>query len=132
MMLGTKNPDLILDIYLQAIGLKNKQNKLEIYANRYFSMFTKEYWSLWFGQKEVIYQELEKKNQRISFTTNQNKVIDIIFKNIDCDKLNADLTINYSGKICDNQKVINIKNLANKKFIFVFCAKDECSAKLYN
>jgi competence protein ComEC len=132
MMLGTKNPDLILDIDLQAIGLTNKQNKLEIYANRYFSMFTKEYWSLWFGQKEVIYQELEKKNQRMSFTTNQNKVIDIIFKNIDCDKLNADLTINYSGKICDNQKVLNIRNLANKKFIFVFCSKDGCSAKLYN
>jgi competence protein ComEC len=132
MMLSVKNPDLILDIDLQAIGLQNKQNKLEIYANKYFSMFTKEYWSLWFGQKEVLYQELKKKDQNLSFATRQNKIIDIIFKDVDCNDLRADLVINYTNKICDNQKMLNIKDIPDKKFIFVFCSQDYCFAKSYN
>jgi competence protein ComEC len=132
MMLTTQNPDLILDIHLQAIGIKNKQNKLEIYGNQSFSMFAKEYWSLWFGQKEVIYQELERKNSNLSFITKQNKIIDIIFKNINCSKSEAALTINYTSQICNNQKILNIKNLPNKRFVFVFCAKEGCYAKVYN
>jgi competence protein ComEC len=130
MMFNKTKPDLILDIKKVAIGLKNKQGQLEIYSDKKFSAFSKEYWSLWFGQKDVISHQLDQSRSNLSFKTNQNKMIDIIFDDLDC-QTTTDLVINYSEKRCiGSNNILNIPQ--DKKFLFVFCDQVKCNFKFYD
>lgn len=50
-MLNSSKPDLIVDMNLGAIGVKNNEGVLQIYANKMPS-FNKQYWAHWFGQED--------------------------------------------------------------------------------
>ncbi len=51
LMIYSPKPDLIIDTNLNALGVKNQQNKLEIYANQ-MPEFNSKYWANWFGQPD--------------------------------------------------------------------------------
>jgi hypothetical protein len=130
MMTSAKKPDVILDIKKIAIGVQNTNSLLEIYSQKKFSYFSQEYWSLWFGQKQVIHHLIDtNENQRI--ITKNGKVVDLIIQNLDCAS-SADLTINYSQKTCtNNTQIFNVNN-EEKNFLFIWCNDQACSYKLYN
>jgi len=130
MMINYQKPDLVFNIRENIVGFDNKDGEIELYSKKKLSNFTKEYWSLWFGKKESTNQILNRK-ENLRLTTKQNKIIDIIFHNLDCAS-SADLVINYSYAFCPStSKVLQVSDL-KKDFIFVWCSEKECYFRLYN
>ena len=130
MMISYKKPDLVFNIRETIIGFDNKDGEIEIYSKKKLSNFTKEYWSLWFGKKDSTSQILNR-TENLRLTTKENKIIDIIFHNLDCNS-SADLLINYSYASCPNaSNVLQVSDL-KKDFIFVWCSKKECYFRSYN
>lgn len=129
LMMQSEKPDLIFDPGLNAIGIKNKEGKLEIHAKR-MSQFTKNYWTNWFGQKDVIF-----KAEDITFTnhhlvTNSGHNINILFNKMDC---NADVILNAKGhKRCDGKISLNKNELRDKGTILVFCNQEVCKISYDN
>jgi hypothetical protein len=109
-MAYSPKPDLIFDPTLNIVGLKNKQNKLEIYADK-IPEFNKTYWANWFGQKEVKVHPLTSNE---FMTTTGHKIV-----------------INYNG----NTHTVTLNLFQHDGIIgtvLVFCDKSLCYIKSEN
>ncbi|ARD85882.1 hypothetical protein A3306_01160 [Rickettsia bellii] len=74
-----------------AIGVKNKQGKLEIYADK-MATFNRIYWANWFGQKDSILLPLK---DNLFITYGQR----IIFnKNNYCKEAEIHINLNHKAK----------------------------------
>jgi competence protein ComEC len=120
-------PDIMFDAQSGILGLKNTDNKLEIYAQK-MSSFTKNYWKNWFGQKEDMFYKQNITLTDHSITTKTGKIVKILFHNTDC---NADLVINMISDeiLCPNQ--LSKSLLESVGAILIFCNEAKCTYK-YN
>jgi competence protein ComEC len=129
LMMQSEKPDLIFDPNLNAIGIKNKDDNLEIKAKR-MSQFTKNYWTNWFGQKDVIFAAEDITLSNHHLITNSGHSINILFDKMDC---NADVVLNAKGrKRCDGKISLNRKDLKDKGTILVFCNQEACKISYDN
>lgn len=129
LMFQSEKPDLIFDPHLNAIGIKNKDGKLEIKAKR-MSQFTQNYWTNWFGQKDVIIKSEDITLSNHHIITSSGKSINILFDKMDC---NADIVLNAKGhKGCSNALSLNKNDLKDKGTILVFCNQDSCKISYDN
>jgi hypothetical protein len=124
LMLNSPKPDLIVDVNLGAVGVKNKQGRLEIYADKMPS-FNRQYWAHWFGQAD---SEVFSLKENVFFVSSGQKVA-INCNNKECN--GADIQINISG---GNNYIYGKVNL-DKEFlkkvgvIVIFCDFNGCKFK---
>lgn len=124
LMLYSPKPSFIFDAHLNALGVKNNSEKLEIYANQ-MSEFKRLYWANWFGQKDATIFPLNKYTyiaDKITLLINFNNII----KNDICQ--NADIYINiFDNGNCMGNKITISKDILNKLgVIMIFCDHEEC------
>lgn len=130
LMFLSPKPDVIFDPYHNNLGVKNGDGKLEIYA-KHMSQFMKQYWSNWFGQKEVIIHQQDISENDLQIVTNFGHKINICFNNLSC---NADIVINAKdNNKCDSVSCFTKSDLARNGTILVFCDKGSaCRVEYYN
>ncbi len=128
LMLNSPKPDLIFDPSFKAIGIKNQDNELEIYANK-LPAFSRIYWANWFGQKDA---KISPYNDSIlTFTTKNGKKI-IINYSEDLNKCaGSDVEINmHNDNFCNQGKIIINKDLLEEVgSILVYCDDKECKLR---
>ena len=125
LMTTSNKPDLIISTKTNSFGVKNFQGKLEIYSNK-LSSFNKQYWTNWFGQKEIIFHKVNVNKNNWLIITKSNHTISILTHNSLCSK--SDITINLiDSKICKYNNITltrdKIENLNSD--IAIFC-NDNC------
>lgn len=129
LMMRSEKPDVIFDPHLNAIGIKNAENKLEIHAKR-MSEFSKNYWTNWFGQKDVIMTQEDVTINNHEITTSSGHKVNIIFQEMNC---NADVIINAKGhKKCPGKISLNKYDLKDSGTILVFCNQSTCRVSYNN
>lgn len=127
LMLNTPKPDIIINAKLGAIGVKNTQNKLEIYAHK-ISSFNKQYWANWFGQRDAAIS-----SRTVNYiTTSSGKTISINFKDTKCK--NADVQIYMQERVLCNYGTLTLDYdfLTKIGVIAIFCDHDKCKTKYSN
>lgn len=126
LMFNSPKPDFIFDVKLNAVGLKNRSGKLEIYAQK-MPTFSRQYWANWFGQKDatVLYEK-----SRV-FTVQQGKTIAVNYSNRKCRI--ADIQINLNGSSCKAKEfAIDQEILQNSGTVILFCSDKKCRVKYDN
>lgn len=115
MMVSSPKPDVIFDAKAKILGVKNKDEQLEITAF-HLSDFTKTYWSNWFGSKDSAYKKenIEKTNYHL--LTDSGKVINILYQP------------GYSYPKGDLD-IIPLEYI-NKGAILIFCDNIKCNIRL--
>ncbi|MBP7189728.1 MAG: ComEC/Rec2 family competence protein [Rickettsiaceae bacterium] len=122
MMFKSPKPDVIFDHHNNILGIKNKDEKLEIYGKR-VSKFTQHYWSNWFGQKDVILTQEDISLSNKEIKTDSGKTIGILFEKLNC---KSDIVINTTGyKRCNNYS-LNKQDIKDNGTMLIFCNKNEC------
>ena len=115
LMINAPKPDLIFDQTLKIVGIKNLQNKLEIYGDK-IPEFNRTYWANWFGQKDAD-----------TYTITPNEFLMVNGHKIVLD-YDTGAVYEYNGEkttlIKDNQK--------SESAILVFCNKPACYVKFNN
>lgn len=127
-MFLSKKPDLIFDNHINAVGIQNNDNELEVHAKR-LSKFTKNYWANWFGQKDIAIHKDEIK-ENIDITTSWEKHISILYDHFHCD---GDFIINtLDDRICSTIPTINQSMLKEYGTFLIFCDKEHCHTQYSN
>ncbi len=122
-MLYSPKPELIFDASNMAIGIKNKQGKLEIYADK-MAKFNRIYWANWFGQEDSILLPLQDN----LFITNYGQRI-IFNKNNYCNEAEIHINLNHRAKCMGNLMTINRDFLSKSPVILIFCNSKKCRIK---
>lgn len=107
LMANSPKPDLIYDPILKVVGVKNKQNKLEIYGDK-IPEFNKIYWANWFGEKEIKSYPLDTSE---FMTNNGHKLL-----------------IDYDNATIKDGKAM-LQGNKTKGTVLVFCDKSLCHLK---
>ncbi len=129
LMMKSEKPDVIFDPHLSAIGIQNNEGKLEIQAKR-MSEFTKNYWTNWFGQKDVIIKQEDVTINNRQITTSSGRKINLLFQEMNCD---ADVIINTKGhKKCPGKISLNKYDLKDSGTILIFCNQINCRVSYNN
>ncbi len=130
LMLNSPKPNVIFDINLNAIGIKNNNDELEIYVNE-MQEFKRLYWANWFGQKDAKIFPLEENiftsnGYTILINSNQFALNEI------CE--NVDIYINTSSENQCKGNKITITREFLKEFgvIMIFCNQHQCTIKTNN
>ncbi|WP_269745468.1 ComEC/Rec2 family competence protein [Candidatus Orientia mediorientalis] len=127
-----KKPDLILNSELTVFGIKNANDKLEIYSSSSIPEFFLQYWSNWYGQNEILFHDSTIETSNHQIITNSGKIIAIRFKNTKC--LPADLVIStIANDKCKNitTKIIDSTILNKSNIVEIYCNKQECRYKIH-
>ncbi|HJD60830.1 MAG TPA: hypothetical protein LFV90_01410 [Rickettsia endosymbiont of Columbicola hoogstraali] len=103
--------------------MKNKQGKLEIYADK-MAKFNRIYWANWFGQKDSILLPLQDN----LFITNYGQRI-IFNKNNYCNEAEIHINLNHRAKCTGNLMTINRDFLSKSPVILIFCNSKKCTIK---
>jgi len=119
-MFYSPKPELIFDVNHMAVGVKDKENKLVIYADK-MPAFNRVYWANWFGQKDSLVSPLKDN----IFITNYGQKI-IINKNNYCKDAEIHINLNYKAKCKGSLITINKDFLRKSPVILIFCNKKEC------
>ncbi|HJD55129.1 MAG TPA: ComEC family competence protein [Rickettsia endosymbiont of Pyrocoelia pectoralis] len=125
-MLYSPKPELIFDVNNMAVGVKNKQGKLEIYADK-MPAFNRVYWANWFGQQDSRVLPLKDN----IFTTDYEQKI-ALNKNNFCQKAEIQINLNYKAKCKGKLLTINENFLRKSPVILIFCNLKECTVKSNN
>ncbi|MCC8398224.1 MAG: ComEC family competence protein [Rickettsia endosymbiont of Labidopullus appendiculatus] len=135
LMLNSPKPNVIFDINLNAVGIKNNNAELDIYANE-MPEFKRIYWANWFGQKDAKIFPLEKN----IFTSNGYTIL-IDSSLIDSKQFasneickNVDIYINLLGNNqCKGNKItVSREFLKEFEVIMIFCNQHQCTIKTNN
>lgn len=130
MMLVAPKPDLIYDHRFKAVGLKNREGKLEVYADKKIPSFTLDYWANWYGQEKV---KVINKKIAVSdhvFKTNSGALIAINYWN--CNQADLQIITSKKLKCGDAPEIVSNKDLLDSQNLAVYCSKNSCEAKLNN
>ncbi len=100
-MFYSPKPELIFDTNHMAVGIKDKDDKLIIYADKMHT-FNRTYWANWFGQKDSMVLPLKDN----IFITNHGQKI-IINKNNYCKDAEIHINLNYKAKCKGSLITIN-------------------------
>ena len=117
-MFNTKKPDMIIGgKYNIAI---NNNGILEI--DKSLNNFMSDYWTSWFGQKDILYRDGNIGNK--DFIIN-GKIVAVRYFDAKCGS--EDLMINFSKKYlrCKNQLVIHKRDINKRGTHLVFLGKDQ-------
>jgi len=125
-MLYSPKPELIFDASNTAIGVRGKDGKLIIYADK-MPIFNRTYWANWFGQKDSIVLPLKNK----VFTTSYGQKI-IFNKNNHCKEAEIHINLNYNAKCKGSLLTVNKDFLAQSPVILIFCNSKKCRIKSNN
>ncbi|MES2215000.1 MAG: hypothetical protein V4485_03145 [Pseudomonadota bacterium] len=122
-----EKPDVIFDPYLHALGIKNTEESLEIYAGR-LPKFTKTYWVNWFGQRDAVIHKKNLTLENHTLITASNHKVNLLYKEFDC---NADMVLNmiddrHCVDVLGANLGLNLSEIREYGTIFVFCTKDGC------
>ena len=112
-----QRPCFVLDIPLNTIALRTKDEKIELYSETKPSNFIQNNWANWFGQESIDKLHMIERSNR-QYLTKHNILIEVIFNNLDCNS-KADLILNYSEDSCMSKKFINL-NDSSERFIGVY------------
>lgn len=125
LMINSPKPNFIFDINLNAVGVKNDDNRLDIFANQ-MSAFKRLYWANWFGQKDAMVLPFTEK----IFYSNGN----ILILNYGLPCVNADIYINLSDKNrCVGRKLtIGQEFLKHNNVFVIFCNQNQCKVSVNN
>ncbi|WP_341756710.1 ComEC/Rec2 family competence protein [Candidatus Tisiphia endosymbiont of Nemotelus nigrinus] len=137
LMLNSPKPNVIFDINLNAVGIKNNKDELEIYVySKQKSInempeFKRLYWANWFGQKDAKIFPLEKN----IFTSNGYTIL-INYNQFASNEIceNVDIYINASSENqCKGNKItITREFLKEFEVIMIFCNQHQCTIKTNN
>ena len=127
-MLYTPKPDFIYDHRLKIVGLKNQKGQIELYSQTKLSKFITDYWSSWYGQKDIVihYHQLEQTD--LTFPIYDNKKISLNYFNC----TNVDFMILTSEFIhCNNQSfIVDYADLVKFNQVLIFCGRSsQCISK---
>ncbi|MDE8611547.1 ComEC/Rec2 family competence protein [Rickettsia felis] len=125
-MFYSPKPELIFDTNHMAVGIKDKDGKLIIYADK-IPTFNRTYWANWFGQKDSMVLPLKDN----IFITNHGQKI-VINNNNHCEKAEIHINLNYKAKCHGSLITINHNFLRKSPVILIFCNKKECTVKSNN
>lgn len=130
LMFLSPKPDLIFDPYNNNLAVKNKYDKLEIYA-KHMSKFVRQYWFNWFGQRDMLIHKADIAQDNWRFVAQYGHKINICFNDLDC---NADLVINNKNDYkCIATESLAKRDLEQMGTILVFCEKHKkCKLSYYN
>jgi ComEC/Rec2-related protein len=130
LMFNTPKPDVIFDMQLKALAIKNSDNQLEIYANK-MPEFKHLYWANWFGQKDAKIHPLEN-----NIFSSNGIIILLDSEKVIADKAcqNVDVHINILNNIiCKNSKImVNRDSMIKSKIIIIFCDQNNCRIETSN
>jgi ComEC/Rec2-related protein len=131
MMLVAPKPDLIYDHRFKAVGLRNREGKLEIYADKKIPSFTLNYLANWYGLEKVTV--INKKIAVSDHVFKTNSGLSIAINYWHCNP-GADLQIITSKKLkCgEGAGVVTNKELSDSQSLAVYSNKNSCRAKLNN
>ncbi len=128
LIVSVPKPDIIFDGKIPAIGVKNNEGKLEIYAAR-MSEFAKNYWSNWYGQNEVLFHKIPITKSNHKFVTDSGKVITIRFKEEEC--YDSDMTITTIDQDkCRVRNLVNVSTFNKFNVVQIFCNIRKCEYKI--
>lgn len=130
MMLTAPKPDLIYDHRFKAVGLRNQDGKLEVYAEKKIPSFTLDYWANWYGQEKAIVINKKIAVSDHVFKTNSGALIAINYW--DCNPADLQIITSKRLKCGDNPKIVSNKELLDSQNLAVYCSKNSCKAKLNN
>ena len=125
-MFYSPKPELIFDTNHMAVGIKDKDDKLIIYADK-MPTFNRTYWANWFGQKDSMVLPLKDS----IFITNHGQKI-IINKNNYCKDAEIHINLKYKAKCKGSLITINHDFFKKTPVILIFCNKKECTVKSNN
>ena len=123
LMLNAPKPNFIFDIQLNAVGVKNYKNDLEIFANK-MPEFKRLYWANWFGQKDSTVKPLTE-----DIVSSDNNTL-VLNYGLPC--VNADVYINlsYQNKCSGNKLTIDQGLFETSNVILVFCNQNQCRVNI--
>jgi competence protein ComEC len=123
LMLNAPKPNFIFDIQLNAVGVKNYKNDLEIFANK-MPEFKRLYWANWFGQKDATVRPLTA-----DIVSSDNNTL-VLNYGLPC--VNSDVYINlsYQNKCFGNKLTIDKEFFETSNVILVFCNKNQCRVNI--
>ncbi|WP_341790773.1 ComEC/Rec2 family competence protein [Rickettsia endosymbiont of Polydrusus tereticollis] len=131
LMLYSPKPDLIFDASANAVGVKNQDNELEIYADK-MPAFNRLYWANCFGQKDSFVYPLKDNN----FATNYGQKIIIndenFVKSKKCEEAEIYINLTRNNKCHGSLITVNKDFLDKKPVILIFCNSKECQIKTSN
>jgi hypothetical protein len=129
LMIRTPKPDLVFEHEKKIIGIKNHENKLEIYGAK-FNSFIKDNWTHWFGLEKTTFYLENISQTNIYFITNSGKKIYIVTNKYKCEE--ADLFINnINNKTCKLAKQNFVKkDLLESGVIAVYCSDPKSYCKI--
>lgn len=123
LMTYSPKPDIIIDVNLKAVGVKNENKILEVYTD-YMPNFSKKYWAHWFGQVDL---EIYKAQKEYFITTASGKTVGVNFDQNKC--FRADVQVNIAANCIANELTIDTNLLKKYKIISIFCNKQYCKIK---
>jgi len=95
MMLNHKKPNIIYDHNINVLGIKTKNNELELYSQNKTPKFTLNYWTSWYGQKEIKIHDKKIKQVDQVFTLANGDTLSLNYWKCS----NADIQIITSKKL---------------------------------
>ncbi|MFY9589306.1 ComEC/Rec2 family competence protein [Rickettsia endosymbiont of Halotydeus destructor] len=131
LMLYSPKPDLIFDAGANAVGIKNKDNQLEIYADK-MPTFNRQYWANWFGQKDSPVSPLTNN----IFITNQGYKVIINYENLSknkkCEEAEIYINLLTNTKCRGSLVTINKAFLNSASVVLIFCNSTKCQIRTGN
>lgn len=123
-MLYTPKPDFIYDHRFKAVGIRDNNGRIIVYADKKLPEFTTNYWANWYGQEslEVITRQISKEDHIFysasgtSISLNYHKCTEADVQIITSKYLTCDKAVNQ----------VSNQELMEKQNIIIFCNKNRC------